>query len=259
MIDEHQQHSPCDMANPIESDSTPISILPDQMVVDWSRSVLLEIPAAEFVHINHDYRLLTGQDIPFQFFAADSIIISVRQPPVVWRERYARVFVVYWEWSTGIWLQQGFIPALPLPAVLNSGPGTHQQFLIRSPGELWRIPSLAPPENGAIQVAAITGTPPTTRPRHRITLRLRPDHRPSAPTLWIIKHDALSQLAAYLRGAIETTLTPFFVAFTQMHGQPVVLVRCLHSRKTPPIFVANAQAFSLWGNASPRKFAGMCY
>lgn len=234
------------MANPTESDSTPISILPDQTVVDWSRSVLLEIPAAEFVHINHEYRLLTGQDLTFQFFAADSIIIIVHQPPAVWRERYAAVFVVYWEWSAGIWLQQGFIPALPLPAILNTGPGSHQHFLIRSPGELWRIPTLTPPDNITIQVATTTRTPSALRPRQRINLRLRSEHRQTAPTLWIIKQDALAQLAAYLRGAIETTLAPFFVAFTQMQGQPVVLVRCIHSRKSPPVFVANAQAFSLW-------------
>ncbi len=232
-----------------------VPLAPDGAGAGWPAKWLVQAPASELPRLLGEYRALTGADVPFRWLDGDDLaVFAGANAPGVWRDRLAddaardsRVRV-FREWAAGVWVEVGVVPAAPLPASFLARP-SHQQVLIRSPGELVEFGALpAVPAPLALGLSDARGAAPSP-PKFHLVPRL--SGRPAeGPALWVITRDALAQLSQHCRTAGEQTLAAFEIAVTAMAGAPAVLVRGTAAADELPVFVAAATAYAPWQRRS---------
>lgn len=223
---------------------------PDNAVsppVDLGReeSVLFDVPDSKFSAFAAELRRLSQKPFRFRWLptpdeAIGRVLVLANSPPslIVSRVIEEKIIQAYREQAPGVWVRLtqriSEIPAVP----------TNHLLLVRDIveaiplGELCgEIEPLQLALSSAALAAGSSGLSIPTR------LRLIPAVENQQARLWVLREDALAQLAEYCRTTHQQLLSRFSVAVSATAGVPCVVLRAITTKGPPPVFVGSAVAY----------------
>jgi len=168
------------------------------------------------------------------------VLVLAVSPPylLVSRVSEEKAMHAYLEQAPGVWVRFGQrvceIPAVPANHLLLVHDIIEAIPLGEFCGEIETLQLAFSP------VAYARSSPDVSIPTR---LRLIPAAESQPARLWVLREDALAQLAEYCRTTHQQLLSRFSVAVSATAGVPCVVLRAITTKGPPPVFVGSAVAY----------------